>query len=136
MGRLATAYVNNVLDMAFSKATNGFPTTFYIGLSTSEPTDVGGSVTEPVGGSYARVAVTNNATNWPAASARSKSNGTLIAFPTATGSWGFVTHYIIMDAASGGNFVGWGELAVPVNVITGANVSFPIGELIVNAPGS
>ena len=136
MGRISDSYANQLLDLAFSKATNNFPATLYVALSTTTPTNTGGSVTEPSGNAYARVAVTNNATNFPAASSRSKSNGTDIVFPTATGSWGTVTHFAIYDASTSGNFVAWGALTVPVSVVSGATVTFATGSLVINAPGA
>jgi UDP-N-acetylglucosamine enolpyruvyl transferase len=136
MGRISDSYSNMLLDLAFSKATNNFPATLYVGLSTTTPTNTGTSVTEPVGNAYARVAVTNNATNFPAASARSKSNGTDIVFTTATGSWGTITHFVIYDALTAGNFIAWGALTVPVSVINGATVTFATGSLVINAPGA
>lgn len=49
----------------------------YVGLCTDVAED--GTITgEPSGSSYARVAVTNNATNFPAASGGSKANGATI----------------------------------------------------------
>lgn len=137
MGRLSDAQANLLLDLYFSKASNtGVPATLYVGLSTTTPTNTGTSVTEPSTGAYARVAVTNNATNFPAATARAKSNGTDIVFPTATGSWGTITHFVIYDALTSGNFVAWGALTVPVSVITGATVTFATGSLVINAPGA
>ena len=137
MGRMSDAQANLLLDLYFSKASNStVPATLYIGLSTTTPTNTGTSVTEPAGSAYARVAVTNNVTNFPAASSRSKSNGTDIVFPTATGSWGTITHFVIYDALTGGNFVAWGALTVPVSVINGATVTFVTGSLVINAPGA
>jgi len=136
MGRLSDAAANNMLDVVFSKATNSAPTTHYIGLSTTTPTNTGTNVTEPTGGSYARVAVTNNATNWPAASARAKSNGVAITFVAATASWGTATHFVIYDAASGGTFVAWGALSGATAIGTGVQVSFAIGDLDITAPGA
>lgn len=139
MGRISDTYANNLLDLAFSKASNSFPATMYVGLSSTTPTNTGTNVTEPSTGSYARVSVTNNATNWPAASSRSKSNGTAITFPTATADWlsgANLTHFVIYDAASSGNFIAWGELTAPVAVTSGTQAAFAVGALVVNAPGA
>jgi hypothetical protein len=51
------------------------------------------------------VAITNNATNFPAAAAGSKSNGTAIAFPTATADWSAAVAMGFFDASSGGNLL-------------------------------
>jgi predicted enzyme related to lactoylglutathione lyase len=134
---MSDAQANLLLDLYFSKASNTtVPATLYVALSTTTPTNTGANVTEPVGNSYARVSVTNNATNFPAAAARAKSNGTDIVFPMATGSWGTITHFAIYDASTAGNFIAWGALTVPVSVINGATVTFVTGSLIINAPGA
>lgn len=139
MGRISDTYANYLLDLAFSKATNNFPATLYYGLSSTLPTNAGGNVTEPSGGAYARSSVTNNATNFPAATARTKSNGTAITFPAATADWlsgASIPYFVIYDAASAGNFVGWGELTTPVIVLNGTQPSFAIGALTITAPGT
>jgi hypothetical protein len=137
MGRMSDAQANLLLDLYFSKASNTtVPATLYVALSTTLPTNTGTNVTEPVGNSYARVSVTNNSTNFPAATARAKSNGTDVVFPTATGSWGTITHFALYDALTAGTFIAWGALTVPVSVINGATVTFVTGSLVINAPGA
>lgn len=135
MGRMADFYANKVLDMAFGLATNTFPTDLYIGLSSTEPTLTGGNVTEPSGNNYARVHSINNNTNWPAATGRTKSNGTDIIFPAATGDWGGQSYFVIYDAPTGGNFVAYGDLTGTVDVNVGAQAAFITGTLVINAPG-
>jgi hypothetical protein len=98
-------------------------------VSTADPLDDGSGIAEPAGGSYARVAVTNNATNWPAASGGAKSNGTAIAFPQATASWGVITHFFCSDLATGGNMLGHGSLTASKTIDSGDTLSFPIGDL-------
>lgn len=82
------------------------PATWYLGLSTTEPNDDGSNFTEPSGGSYARVEVTNNSTNFPAASTSSgvttKTNGTDFEFADPTGNWGTVIYWGWFTASSGG----------------------------------
>jgi len=78
---------NKVLDHVLGGGDYTRPATVYVALYTVAPSDTGGG-TEVTGGSYARAAVTNNSTNWPAASGGEKSNGTEITFETATASWG------------------------------------------------
>lgn len=119
---------NEVLDHVFGGADYSRPATVYVGLFTAAPNDAGGG-TECTGGSYDRADVTNNATNWPAASGGAKSNGTAITFVTATGSWGLVTHFGIFDANSGGNLLAWGALTASKTIDSGDTASFAIGEL-------
>lgn len=120
---------NELLDHVWGNQAYTAPTDIYVGLSTTTPNDDGTGITEPAGGAYARVQVTNNATNWPAASGGAKANGTAIQFPTATNSWGTVTHFFCGDAASGGNILGTGALSASKTIDSGDTASFTIGEL-------
>lgn len=95
---------NEILDHVFSAATYTPPVTLYAALFSVAPTDSTGG-TELSGGSYTRVAITNNATNFPAASGGSKSNGTAITFPTATADWSAAVAMGFFDASSGGNLI-------------------------------
>lgn len=129
MGSFADYLENRVLDHIFGGAASSAPGTLYVGLSTTTITDAGGNITEPSGNGYARVAVTNNSTNFPNASGGAKANGTAITFPQASGSWGTVTDFFISDASSGGNIYAYGALAVAKAVTSGDTLSIPIGDL-------
>lgn len=121
-----------LLDHVFGNAAYSAPATLYLALSTASPTDDGSGLTEPAGGSYARLAVANNATNFPAATGTTptlKSNGVQFDFITATASWGVITHMAIMDAASGGNMLAWSTLATSKTIDSGDTVNFKVGEL-------
>ena len=119
---------NAILDHVLGGGDFTRPATVYVALYTVAPTDAGGG-TEVSGGSYARVSVTNNATNWPAAASGAKSNGTAITFPTASGDWGTVVAFAILDASSGGNFLYWGDLLSSRVVNNGDTASFAPGTL-------
>lgn len=92
-----------ILDAIFG---SGSPATWYVGLTTTVPNDDGSGFTQPSDGSYARVAVTNNSTNFPAATTTSgrtvKKNGTAITFPNPTGLWGSIVGIGFFTASSGG----------------------------------
>jgi len=111
--------------------------TVYIGLYTATPTDVNASGTEVTGGSYARVAVTNNTTNWPAATGTNpstKANGVAVTFPAPTANWGTAVAFSIYDAPTGGNELFWGPLAANKTINSGDPApSFAIGTLQVTA---
>jgi hypothetical protein len=117
-----------LLDHVFGNAAYTAPATLYFALFTAAPSDSGGG-TEVSGNNYSRVSVTNNATNFPAASAGAKSNGTAITFATPSGSWGTVTHMGIFDASSAGNLLGWAALTASQVVASGNVVSYAIGDL-------
>ena len=120
----------HILDHMLGGPDYARPATVYVALFTSAPDDTGGG-TEVAGGSYARVAVTNNTTNWPAASGGVKSNGAPITFAQATAPWGTVGWWAIFDALSGGNMLIWGTVTTPRTVATGDVPSFAVGQLIV-----
>lgn len=104
------------------------PATVYVSLHSADPGDTGAS--ELVGDGYERVAVTNNDTNWPAASGGVKSNGTAISFAAADGAdWAEATHFGIWDAATVGNPLYLGELTTPKTVSDGDTASFAAGTL-------
>lgn len=120
---------NKFLDHVHGKAAFAMPTV-YVGYSTTTPNATDGNITEPAGGAYARVAVP--AASWAAAASGAITNTAQINFPTATGSWGTVTHFAAYDAATGGNVLFWGTVpnaAVTTNItpnipVSGANSTF------------
>jgi len=119
---------NALLDHQLGGPDYTRPATVYVALYTVAPTDAGGG-TEVSGGSYARVAVTNNATNWPAASGGAKSNGTEITFAEATADWGTVVAFGIFDAVTGGNLMDWADLTASKAIDSGDTAKFAVGEL-------
>lgn len=116
-------------------ATSWAPATWYLGLSTTQPNDDGTGFTEPVGLGYARVAITNNATNFPAATTvagdTQKTNGTKFTFPNPTGAWGAAAHYGFFLTATGGTPQYSNPLDAPITIRAGNTpVEFDINQLI------
>jgi hypothetical protein len=126
---------NEILDHILGAATWTAPATIHVALFTAAPSDSGGGteVSTGVWTNYSRSAVTNNATNWPAASGGSKSNGTAISFGTAaiTGTAPVVTHFALMDASSAGNILYWGALTDAQTINNTNPVSFPISSITI-----
>lgn len=108
--------------------------TVYIALFTSTgPTDAGLS-NEVNTGTYARVAMANNSTNWPDATGGQKSNGTAVNFPTADAtSWGTITYVGVCDAASAGNLLLYGALTSSVNPSENNAPFFDVGAITLTA---
>lgn len=127
----STANKNAVLDRLFSGATLTIPGTLHFGLSTTQPTDAGTNVTEPTGGSYARVSVTNNVSNFPVAVAGAKSNANDIVWPAATGNWGTVGWWVAYDSATVGVFHHWGTLQTARVIATGDTFRIVAGDLVI-----
>jgi len=113
------------------------PATVYLGFFTSDPGEgVGG--TEATGTGYARTAITNNATNFPAATGSTigtKSNAVAFTGPTAgVGGWSSganMTHWALFDAASGGNRMYKGALQIAKPVLEGDSPSVAIGAIVI-----
>lgn len=119
---------NELLDHVLGGADWARPATVYIALYTVAPTDAGGG-TEVSGGSYVRKSVTNNATNWPAASGGAKANGVAITFAKATAGWGTVVDFAIFDAETAGNTLYWGNVTPNKLIETNDTAEFAIGDL-------
>lgn len=100
----------------------------FLALYTSSP-NAGGGGTEVTGGSYSRKAIT-----YGAITAGSMSNSALITYaglPSAT-----ITHYAVLDAATGGNLKGYGALNSPAIVVAGDQLQFTVGSHSISVSGS
>jgi hypothetical protein len=114
------------------------PATVYMGLwtATLDDTSTGATAGEVSGGSYARVSITNNTTNWPNASGITalKQNGVAINFATPSAGWGTVTYWALVDSSSGaGNILYFGALTNSKTINTSDTVSFAINALQITA---
>jgi hypothetical protein len=116
---LETALVNAVLRNTSYTS----PTTVYVGLFTSDPTDAG-SGTEVSGGSYARKAMA-----FSSPSNGATSNSSAVEFDQATASWGTVTHFGLFDASSSGNLLLHGALTASKTIDNGDVFKFATSAL-------
>jgi len=124
------AEMSNYLETALINATlrntsYTSPTTVYVGLYTSDPTDAG-SGTEVSGGSYARTAVT-----FGAPSGGVSTNSAAVEFPQATGSWGTVAYIGILDASTSGNLLYHTALDASKTIASGDVFRIATGSLSV-----
>lgn len=101
------------------------PTTVYVGLFTSDPTDAG-SGTEVSGNAYARQSAT-----FAAPSNGASSTDADIQFPQATGNWGTVGWFGIFDALTTGNLMYHGALTASKTIETGDVFKIASGNLTV-----
>lgn len=101
------------------------PSTVYVGLYVSDPTDAN-TGTEVSGGSYARQSVT-----FAAPSNGSSASNADVTFPQATGSWGTVGWIGILDASSGGNLLYHTALDNSKTIDTGDIFKIASGNLTV-----
>lgn len=133
MSNAASNYLENkLLDHVLKNTAFTSPTTVYLGLFKNDSTNAAanleaGTLTDEVsGGSYAREAVT-----FGSASGGVSASSATVQFPTASADWGTVTHVAIMDAATSGNVLYWGQLAVSKLVSTGDSFQMTAGNLTV-----
>jgi len=122
---------NELLDHVWGNAAYTAPATLYLALSTTDPLDDGSGITEPSGGSYARLGVANNATNWPAAASGTKTLNVDQTFVTATASWGVIAYMAFYDAAVGGNMLAHASLSTSKTIDNGDTVIFEAGNLTI-----
>jgi hypothetical protein len=119
-------YLENALVNATLRNTSyTSPSTVYLALYTSDPTDAD-SGSEVSGGSYARQSIT-----FGAPSNGVTTNSAAIEFPQATGSWGTITHVGIRDALTTGNLLYHTPLDVSKTIASGDIFKIAIGSLSV-----
>jgi len=128
-----------LLDEIFGGQNYIPPITLYFALLTTAPTDLkagtGGVEASYTG--YARVAVTNNLTNFPVASGspRAKTNATDIVFalPSATG--GTIVALGVYDSAAAGTYLAGSALTAPKSIASGDPIKLPAGSLALTQGG-
>ena len=111
-----------ILDHVFAGAAYTAPTTKYLALYTAAPGETGGG-TEVSGGAYARQSVAFTTTG------NTTSNSAAVEFPTATASFGTVTHVGVFDAATVGNLMAYAALSSSKAISTGDVFRVPAGDL-------
>lgn len=123
-------FENKALGLLFGQVSYTVPATYYVGLWTATLSDAstGATAGEPSGGSYARVSVTNNSSNFDAVTGGATSNTNLITFPMASASWGTVTYVGICDASTGGNMIAYAQLGTSISVSQYDTVIFKPGD--------
>ena len=120
---------NRILDRNFGSTAYTPPATMYFGLSTTPVQIDGTGATEPSGGSYARVAFTNDKTNWGVSSNGVLTNLVALQFTESTASWGTITYVFIADALSAGNIWYFDALSPSRSVQISTTVLFAIGAI-------
>jgi hypothetical protein len=126
MGSFSDYLENKILDHIVGKTSYTMPTA-YVALSTADPLDTGAGLAEPSGGAYARVATAGG--DWNAAASGAIDNANAITFPTATASWGTISHFAIMDAATSGNMLAHGALTASKVIGNGDTATFAAGDI-------
>jgi len=93
-----------------------------VALYTAAPGEAGGG-TELSGSGYARQTVAFST------SGDTTSNSAAVEFPTATGTWGSVTHVGVFDASTSGNLMAYATLSSAKTIDSGDVFRIPTGDL-------
>ena len=125
MAEMSNYLENALINATLRNTSYTSPTTVYIGLYTSDPTDAD-TGTEVSGGSYARTAVT-----FGAPSNGASLNDAAVEFPQATASWGTVAYIGILDASTSGNLLYHTILDSSKTIETGDIFKISVGSLSV-----
>lgn len=121
-----THYAANIdLDARYG---SGTPVTWYFALFVSMPGLDGSGAAEPGDSGYDRVAVTNNATNFPNAALGVKQVATAVTFPAAVEGYTLVG-VGIYDAATAGNLTHYQQLSQNEDIAVGVSPNFPSGQI-------
>lgn len=125
MAEFSNFLENALINATLRATTYTSPATVYVSLYTSDPTDAD-SGTEVSGGSYARTSVT-----FDAPSNGVTQNSADVTFPTATGSWGTVSHIGVHDASTSGNLLFHTALDTAKTIDSGDIFKIETGNLTV-----
>lgn len=130
-----SAYLANaILDEVLGATNWAPPATVYLALFSASPTGLGVGGTEFDGTAepgYARLAVTNNATNFPAASGGAKTLGVAQTFAANSGgsAWPNAVAFGVFDASTGGNLLGYGPMT-PLACPAAQAITVPAGATV------
>jgi hypothetical protein len=128
MGSLSDYAENALLNHIFNTAYTSVATV-YVALSTATLTDTatGASMSEVANANgYARTAVT-----FGAAATRRVIQSGAVTFPQASGAWGTITDWAIVDTNTygAGNVLAYGAFTASFAPVTGNTPTIPSGEL-------
>ena len=109
------------------------PGTWYIALFTVMPNDDGTGGTEAAFGGYARQAVANDLTEWPAAVSGTKSNANPVDYGVASTGPTSVVGFGFYDDPTAGDLWATADLTgAPVSIPDGGDASFATGAIVID----
>jgi hypothetical protein len=130
-----------ILDHVLKNTAYTQPSNLYVALFTNTSTNAltnleAGTLTDETstsGTGYQRQSVSFGAASTGSDSYQTTTSSTsaAVTFPTATASYGLVSHIAIMDASTGGNVLFYGALAASKQIDTGDQFTITTGNLTV-----
>lgn len=128
MAGISNYLENKLIDHSLGTASYTMPTTVYLALYTTDPTDAN-SGTEVSGSGYSRQAVT-----FSAASSGSTTNSSAESFTASGGSFGSVGYWGVLDASTSGNLLWYGALTNGAQTVTdGQSLTFVVSSITLTA---
>lgn len=113
-----------LLDHVFANNAYTSPSAVYVGLFTSNPDEDGsGSEVSTSGTAYVRQSASFTV------SGNTATTDAAVEFPTATASWGSITHIGIYDAESAGNLLAYSALDAAKTISSGDVLRIPAGDI-------
>ena len=120
----SNTFETHVLNYVFTATSVTRPTAWYLALFTSNPAeDASGTEVSTAGTAYARQSAAFTV------SGNTASNSSAIEFPTATASYGTVSHVGVFDASTSGNLIAYSALSTSKAIDTGDVFRVPSGDL-------
>jgi len=127
MSEMSNYLENALINVTLRATAYTAPTTVYVALYTTDPTDADtGTEVSTSGTGYARTAVT-----FGAPSNGVSTNSATVTFPTATAAFGTVTHIGLRDASTAGNLLYHTPLDTSKTIDSGDIFSITTGNLSV-----
>jgi hypothetical protein len=112
------------LNWLLTAGTATRPTAWYLALFTSNPDeDASGTEVTTSGTAYARQSAAFTI------SGNTASNTSAVEFPTATATYGTVSHVGVFDASTSGNLLAYAALSTSKAIDTGDVLRVPAGDL-------
>ncbi|GBG09517.1 hypothetical protein PAT3040_04167 [Paenibacillus agaridevorans] len=130
MGAMSNYLEAALLNAVFRNTAYTSPSTVYLALYTSDPTEAD-TGTEVTGGAYVRQSVAFSAPTQVSNKA-TISNSADVTFPVATAAWGTVTHIGLRSAVTGGNLLYYGPVSNARSILANDQLKFLAGELVLD----
>ena len=136
MGQLSTYAAQSLMKHVFSSTAYSPPATVYLALCTTLPTvgQTGATISEVTNSNaYARVACP-----FGSASARAIAQNALISFPKATGAWGTIVAWALVDSATwgAGNMLAFGAISPSISPVLNNTPKIASGQVTISVNAS
>tara|TARA_R100001460_G_scaffold53096_1_gene92031 strand:- start:1264 stop:1650 length:387 start_codon:yes stop_codon:yes gene_type:complete len=120
----SNTFETHVLNYVFTATSVTRPTAWYVALFTSNPAeDASGTEVSTSGTAYVRKTVAFTV------SGNLATNSAAVEFPTATASFGTVTHIGVFNASTSGDLIAYSALSASKAIATGDVFRIPAGDL-------